>query len=200
LWLCSGVGKDLLDVCNGEYVRSRPHLVISEEDHTDATMAETLSPTNQVPEEPIDPTNQPPAESIAPTNQTSEDPIAVTDQIYDDPLAATSPGTTFDIEVEQARNVAVSPPPTFQAHSVVDDDYRSPDRGDDLTMTSLRNISVLGTDIASERMQTLDFAASPSAYRSETMQTPDSDMHRVIDSAATEVRFRYVCFHIVSLG
>ncbi|KAK7334781.1 hypothetical protein VNO80_26545 [Phaseolus coccineus] len=197
--LLTGVGKDLLDICNGEYVRSRPHLVIAEVDHADGSMAETLSPTNQVPEEPIVPTNQPPAESIAPTNQpqaeqitatnqTSEEPIAVTEQIYEDPIAATSPVTSFDIEVEHARNVAVTPPPTFQEHNVVDDDYRSPDRRDDLTMTSLPNISVasLGTNISSERMQTIDLAASPSAYGSRMMQTPDSDTHHLINSAATD--------------
>ncbi|CAJ1958400.1 unnamed protein product [Sphenostylis stenocarpa] len=203
-----GVGKDLLDICNGEYVRSRPHLVISEEDHDDARMAETPA-TNQVPEEPIAPTSQPYAEPIADTNQTSEqpiaaanqitgEPIAATDRISEEPIAATSPGSAFDMEIEHARNVAVTPPPTI--HTVVEDDCRSPDRRDDLTMTSLRNKSVasLGTNVASERMQTLDLAASPSAYGSETMQTtmqtPDSDTNHLINSAATDE------FWFLSLG
>ncbi|BAT93020.1 hypothetical protein VIGAN_07190500 [Vigna angularis var. angularis] len=197
--LLTGVDKNLLDICNGEYIRSKPHLVISEEDHADVGMAETLSPTDQVSEEPIAPTNQPPADSVAPTNQpqveqvaatnqTSEEPIGATNQVTEETITATSPVTAFDIEVEHARNVAVTPPPTFQSHNVVEDDYTSPGRRDDLTMTSLRNLSVasLGTNIASERMPTLDLAASPSAYGSETMQSPYSDMHHVINSAATD--------------
>jgi len=201
--LCSGVDKNLLDICTGEYIRSRPHLVISEEDHADVGMAETLSPTNQVSEEPTAPTNQPPTDSVAPTNQPqveqvaatsqiSEEPIAATNQVTEEPITATSPVAAFDVEVEHARNVAVTPPPTFQAHSVVEDDYTSLDRRDDLTMTSLRDLSVasLGTNIASERMPTLDLGASPSAYGSETMQSPDSHMQHLINSAATDVRFQ----------
>jgi len=155
LWLCSGAGKDLLDIYNGEYVRSRPHLVISEVDDVDGSMA---APSNQVPEVPI-------AEQVTDTNLTSEEPRA--EQVTDTNLTSEEPiaVASFDIEVEHARNVAVTPPPTFQEHNVVDDDYRSPDRRDDLTMISLPNI--------------------PSAYGSGMMQTPDSD----INSAATDVRF-----------
>lgn len=208
--LCSGVDKNLLDICTGEYIRSRPHLVISEKDHADVGMPEILSPTDQVSEEPIAPINQPPADSLSPTNQpeveqvaatnqTIEEPIAATNQVTEEIITATSPVTAFDTEVEHARNVAVTPPPTFQAHNVVEDDYTSPSRRDDLTMTSLHNLSVasLGTNIASERMPTLDLGASPSAYGSETMQSPDSYMHHVINSAATDVRF-YVLLCMLS--
>ncbi|ESW21067.1 hypothetical protein PHAVU_005G038800 [Phaseolus vulgaris] len=150
--LLTGVGKDLLDIYNGEYVRSRPHLVISEVDDVDGSMA---APSNQVPEVPI-------AEQVTDTNLTSEEPRA--EQVTDTNLTSEEPiaVASFDIEVEHARNVAVTPPPTFQEHNVVDDDYRSPDRRDDLTMISLPNI--------------------PSAYGSGMMQTPDSD----INSAATD--------------
>ncbi|TKY49548.1 Sister chromatid cohesion 1 protein 3 [Spatholobus suberectus] len=186
--LLTGFGKDLLDISKSEYVCSRPHLVISEEDHADARMAEALSPTNQVPEEPIAATNQPPEESIAATNQTSEEPIAATNQASEEPIAATSPVTAFDMEIEHIRNVAVTPPPTVPAHNVVEGDYMSPDRRDDLTMASPLNGSFasLGTNIASERMQTLDLAASPGGHGSETMRTPDSDTHDLINSVKTD--------------
>ncbi|RDX59867.1 Sister chromatid cohesion 1 protein 3, partial [Mucuna pruriens] len=197
--LLTGVGKALLDIFKSEYVGSRPHLVIPEEDHEDARMAETLSPTNQPPEEPIAVTHQSPEEPIATTNQTSEEPIAATDQTSGEPIAAsnptseeliapTSPVTAFDMEIEHQRNVAVTPPPPIPAYNMVEGDYRSPDRRDDFTMTSPLNVSVtsLGTNIASERMQTLDLGVSPGAHGSETMQTPDSDAHHLINSAQTD--------------
>ncbi|KAL5175825.1 hypothetical protein HKD37_08G021939 [Glycine soja] len=147
-------GKDLLDLSTSEYVRSRPHLVIPEEDHADATMAGTLSPTNQNPED----------QPITATDQTSG-------ELIDAPFV-----TAFDMEIEHISNVAVTPPPTVPAHNVVEDDYMSADKRNDLTM------------------KTLDLAASSGAHRSENMQTPaermqtsDSDTPQLINS--TDVSF-----------
>lgn len=125
-----------MDLSTSEYVRSRPHLVIPEEDHADATMAGTLSPTNQNPED----------QPITATDQTSG-------ELIDAPFV-----TAFDMEIEHISNVAVTPPPTVPAHNVVEDDYMSADKRNDLTM------------------KTLDLAASSGAHRSENMQTPAERM------------------------
>nr|KYP32863.1 Sister chromatid cohesion 1 protein 3 [Cajanus cajan] len=202
--LLTGVCKDLLDISKSEYVRSRPHLVISEEYQADASMAETLSPTNQPPEEPIAATIESPEEPMAATNESPEEPIATTnqpleelvaptDQTSEVPIPDTSPVDAFDMEIEHRRNVAVTPLITVPEHDVVEGDYMSADKRDDLTtMASPPNTPVvfLGTNIASERMQTLHSAGSPSAYGSETMQTPDSDAYHLTDSAKTDVSFK----------
>ncbi|RZB97025.1 hypothetical protein D0Y65_020629 [Glycine soja] len=153
-------GKDLLDLSTSEYVRSRPHLVIPEEDHADATMAGTLSPTNQNPED----------QPITATDQTSG-------ELIDAPFV-----TAFDMEIEHISNVAVTPPPTVPAHNVVEDDYMSADKRNDLTM------------------KTLDLAASSGAHRSENMQTPaermqtsDSDTPQLINSTDVLKTKKLVC-------
>ncbi|KAG5015765.1 hypothetical protein JHK85_021901 [Glycine max] len=155
-----GTGKDLLDLSTSEYVRSRPHLVIPEEDHADATMAGTLSPTNQNPED----------QPITATDQTSG-------ELIDAPFV-----TAFDMEIEHISNVAVTPPPTVPAHNVVEDDYMSADKRNDLTM------------------KTLDLAASSGAHRSENMQTPaermqtsDSDTPQLINSTDVLKTKKLVC-------
>ncbi|KAL2330871.1 hypothetical protein Fmac_018452 [Flemingia macrophylla] len=198
--LLTGVCKDLLDISKSEYVRSRPQLVISEEDHADAMMAETLSPTNQAPEQSIAATDLSPEEPTAAIDQSPEEPIAATNQPLEELIVPTnqtseviipdtSPVAAFDMEIEHLRNVAVTPLFTVPEHNVVEGDYVSPDRRDDLTtMASPLNTSVasMGTNIASERMQTLNSAASPGAYGSETMQTPDSDAYHMTNSAKTD--------------
>ncbi|KAL2616660.1 hypothetical protein AAZV13_08G140500 [Glycine max] len=194
--LLTGIGKDLLDISKSEYVRSRSHLVIFEEDHADVRMGEeTLSPTNEPPEESLAATNEPPEEPIAATNQPPEEPIAATDHPHEEPIAttdqtseeaitATSPVT--DMQVEHNRNVAVTPPATAQAPH--EDDYTSPNRRDCFNMPSSHNISIasLNTNIASERMHTLDYAVSPGVHGLEAMQTPDSDTHDLMSSDKTD--------------
>lgn len=115
-------------------------------------------------------------------NQTPEVPVAATNQTSEEPIAATSSVATFDMEIEHLRNVAVTPPPTIQAHNTVEGDYRSPDRRDDFTMASPHSISVASL---SERMQTHS-AASPGADGS---QMPDLDTHLLINFARTNVSF-----------
>ncbi|KAG5136715.1 hypothetical protein JHK82_021446 [Glycine max] len=135
-----GTGKDLLDLSTSEYVRSRPHLVIPEEDHADATMAGTLSPTNQNPED----------QPITATDQTSG-------ELIDAPFV-----TAFDMEIEHISNVAVTPPPTVPAHNVVEDYYMSADKRNDLTMKTLDLAASSGAhrsenmQTPAERMQTSD--------------------------------------------
>ncbi|KAK7323269.1 hypothetical protein VNO77_26734 [Canavalia gladiata] len=133
--LFTGLCQDLLDISKSEYVRSKPHLIISEEDHA-ARIATMLSPTSQTPEE---------------------------------PLAVTDPVTASDMEIEQPRNVASTPPPIVLADEVVEGDYRSPDRRDGLSSASHLNLGSV-----SETVQTLDLAASPGVRGSETIQTPVS--------------------------
>uniref|UniRef100_A0A151UEC6 Sister chromatid cohesion 1 protein 3 n=1 Tax=Cajanus cajan TaxID=3821 RepID=A0A151UEC6_CAJCA len=107
--LLTGVCKDLMDISKSEYVRSRPHLVIFEEDHADASMAEILSPTNQPPEEPIAATIESLEEPMAATNQPFEGLIAPIDQTSEVPIPDTSPVDAFDMEIEQTLHSAVSP-------------------------------------------------------------------------------------------
>ena len=179
---CSGFCKDLLDISKREYICSKPHLVISEEDHEDAGIARTPSPTNQIPEE----------------------PRPVTPPV-------TSSALDMEIEHGRFGSIAASPPLTIPAPNVgielnLEGDCRSPVGRDDLTPGSAQNlrsvsVSLERTNVAMGTMQTPDLATPPTAHGSMMETTPMthmddtfqhfvlSDTHQLINSAATEVSF-----------
>ncbi|XP_061345461.1 sister chromatid cohesion 1 protein 3 [Gastrolobium bilobum] len=173
--LLTGLCKDLLDISRREYICSRPNLVINEEDNMDAGIAGIPPSTNQIPKE---------------TRAATPPPV-----------------NASDLEIEHLRNSILAPHPTIPACNVdmefnIEDDRRSPVRNDELTPVSakiLRSVSLssLGTNIASEIMQTSDLPAS-TGIRGLEMETPMtnlddtfqnfglSDTHQLINSAETE--------------
>ncbi|XP_015971537.1 sister chromatid cohesion 1 protein 3 [Arachis duranensis] len=178
--LLTGICKDHIDISKREYICSKPHLVISEEDHEDVGIARTSSPTNQIPEEPR--------------------PVT--------PVAVSIASPVLDSEIEHIRlNVAASPPRMVPSHDVgVELNIEGEGEGnvgrDDLNSIStqnLRSVSVSPerTNIATGSMDTPDLATS-SAAPGSMMETPTtyvgessrnlglSDIHQLINSAATE--------------
>ncbi|KAL1314923.1 hypothetical protein HN51_041732 [Arachis hypogaea] len=180
--LLTGICKDHIDISKREYICSKPHLVISEEDHEDVGIARTSSPTNQIPEEPR--------------------PVT--------PVAVSIASPVLDREIEHIRlNVAASPPHMVPSHDVgVEINIEGEGEGsgnvgrDDMSSISaqnLRSVSVSPerTNIATGSMDTPDLATSP-AVPGSMMETPTtyvgessrnlglSDIHQLINSAATE--------------
>ncbi|OIV89632.1 hypothetical protein TanjilG_14158 [Lupinus angustifolius] len=192
--LLTGFCKDLLDISNKEYISSKPHLAISEEDHADARIERT-----------------------PPTNQTLEEPTATT-------LLDTEPTLDMEIEHLRnitATPPFTIPAHDVGTELNIEGDSRSPIRGDDLSSVSaqrLRSVSVstVGTNIVTGRtVKTPDLTASlgvqglemetpmmthlddrfPNFDLSETHQSTNSvetenfglsDTHQLINSAETE--------------
>lgn len=175
---CSGLCKDLLDISKRENICSRPHLVISEDDHADAGITAT-PPTNQIAEEP----NVTPV--IAPDIEI--------ERLRS--IAATPPPTMPDHDMDIELNIE------GDCRSPVRRDDVTPASAQNLRSAL---VSPLRTNIASETVQTPDLGTSPGAQGSE-METPRtylddtfqnfglSDTHQLINSAGTEV-----CFEVSS--
>ncbi|KAF7835980.1 sister chromatid cohesion 1 protein 3-like [Senna tora] len=151
--LLTGLCKDLLDISKREYICTKPHLIISEEDQADEEVARTPT-TSQIPEEP----------------RAASPPVTACD--YD--------METHDMEIERLRSIAATPLPTIPDVETevtnIEGNRSSPARQDDMPSVSaqkLRSVSVspLRTNDVAGTIQTPDLGASPGDHVSN-METP----------------------------
>lgn len=173
---CSGLCSDLVDITKREYIRSKPHLVISEEDHADAGFNRTPSPTNQMSNEPR-PDTPPPGMEI-------QQPDLSLNQMSNEPIVAT-PG------ILRRLSDAATAIPTIPAQDVgiTEGDCSSPNRIDDhVSPTSAENVpaSYLATSPGARGPEN----ESASTYYNDTFKNSGfSDTHQLINSPEKEVRF-----------
>ncbi|OIW11742.1 hypothetical protein TanjilG_10944 [Lupinus angustifolius] len=149
--LLTAFSRDLLDISKKEYICSKPHLGISEEDHVDAGIDRT--PTNQAPEDPR-------ATTPPDTAPTLDMEIERLRNIATPPLTITA----HDVEIEL--NIGGD-------RSTVRDDLTS------FSTQRLRSVSVspTRTNIATGgTMQTPDLTASLGAH-GLVMETPITQTH-----------------------
>jgi len=177
----SGICNELINIQRREYICSKPHLVIPEENHPDNT---STPPINQVADEPIP--NAP-----EPINQVVDEPIPDApepiNQVADEPIPD-APGNILDEPIPDDPSTTI-PTQNIDTQQIIPSGYGSPVKGGVATPTSV-----------SEGMEIPYGATSPPAHASETgtpstyhdniFQNHDfSDTNQFINSAGKDVRF-----------
>jgi hypothetical protein len=172
----SGICNELINIQRREYICSKPHLVISEEDHPDNTTI--TPPINQVADEPI----------------TDAPEIAVDEPITDAPEIVVDEPITDAPEIERIVSVADDQPATIPTQSkdteqIIPSAYRSPNKGGVATPTSVSEGMEIPYGATSPRAHASE-TGTPSTYHDNIFQSHDfSDTNQFISSAGKDVRF-----------
>lgn len=156
----SGVCNELINIHNREYISSKPHLVISEEDHMDSTTS--TPPINQIVDEPMTD-----AHEIIDNAQEIIDNVP--EVIINEPIAVE--------ETENVRSVANAPPTTptlnMDTELNIEGTNKSPVKGNGATPTSVSEASERPYGETSSRAHISKFG-SPSTCQDTTF--PNFDM------------------------
>jgi len=181
----SGICNELLNIQRREYICSKPHLVISEEDNLDNTTI--TPPINQVADEPI--TDAPEIAVDEPTIDAPE--IVVDEPITDAPVIVNASSVE---DIENIRDVADDQPATIPTQSkdteqIIPSAYRSPVKGGVATPTSVSEGMEIPYGATSPRAHASE-TGTPSTYHDNIFQSHDfSDTNQFINSAGKDVRF-----------
>ncbi|XP_058782760.1 sister chromatid cohesion 1 protein 3 [Vicia villosa] len=151
--LFTGVCNELLNIHNREYISSKPHLVISEEDHMDSTT------------------------STPPINQIVDEPMTDAHEIIDNAPEIIDNVTITVEETENVRSVA-NPPPTTPTQNmdtelIIEGTNKSPVKGNGATPTSISEASERPYGATSPRAHISEIG-SPSTCQDTTI--PNYDM------------------------
>ncbi|CAI8595754.1 unnamed protein product [Vicia faba] len=168
--LFRGVCNELINIHNREYICSKPHLVISEEeDHMDSSTS--TPPINQIVDEPM--TDAPEIIDNAPEIIDNAPEV-----IINTPIDAQ--------ETEIGRHIVNAPSQNIDTEPIIDGTNKSPVKGDGATPTSVSEASERPYGATSPRARISEIG-SPSTYQDSTFQNYDMtdflDTNTLNDSA-----------------
>ncbi|XP_045815108.1 sister chromatid cohesion 1 protein 3-like [Trifolium pratense] len=163
--LFTGLCKELINIHKREYILSKPHLVISEEDHPDNTTR------------------------TSPINEIADEPIPDAPEIIGNGNPPPNPGVE---DIERMRSDANASPPIIPTHSIdtepviEDTTYKSPVRRDDATPSVSETVEIPSYGATSPRARVSEIG-TPSTYQDTIIHDYDiPDTNRLINSPENE--------------